>query len=74
MPSNPRTGAHNGARIMTGMAALLSAFTPIWTLTAIGYAVGRSGLLGDRAEPVLGRFVFHVAMPSALFAMVSGAR
>ncbi|MEV7716104.1 AEC family transporter [Streptomyces sp. NPDC088184] len=56
------------------MAALLSAFTPIWTLTAIGYAVGRSGLLGDRAEPVLGRFVFHVAMPSALFAMVSGAR
>ncbi|MEU6869611.1 AEC family transporter [Streptomyces sp. NPDC046751] len=56
------------------MAALLSAFTPIWTLTAIGYAVGRSGLLGDRAEPVLGRFVFHVAMPAALFAMVSGAR
>ncbi|MFJ2869554.1 AEC family transporter [Streptomyces sp. NPDC087298] len=56
------------------MAALLSAFTPIWTLTAIGYAVGRSDLLGDRAEAVLGRFVFHVAMPSALFAMVSGAR
>ncbi|GAA2420123.1 AEC family transporter [Streptomyces pulveraceus] len=56
------------------MAALLSAFTPIWTLTAIGYAVGRSGLLGDRAEAVLGRFVFHVAMPAALFTMVSGAR
>lgn len=56
------------------MAALLSAFTPIWTLTAIGYAVGRSDLLGDRAEAVLGRFVFHVAMPAALFALVSGAR
>ncbi|MFC9619782.1 AEC family transporter [Streptomyces sp. NPDC056930] len=56
------------------MHALLSAFAPIWTLTAIGYAVGRSGLLGEQAEAVLGRFVFHVAMPAALFTMVSGAR
>lgn len=56
------------------MHALFSAFAPIWMLTAIGYAVGRSGLLGDRAEAVLGRFVFHVAMPAALFTMVSGAR
>ncbi|MDK0519255.1 AEC family transporter [Streptomyces sp. ML-6] len=56
------------------MPALLSAFAPIWTLTAIGYAVGRSGLLGGQAEAVLGRFVFHVAMPAALFTMVSGAR
>ncbi|MGW1550689.1 AEC family transporter [Streptomyces sp. NPDC002346] len=59
---------------MASMHALLSAFAPIWTLTAIGYAVGRSGLLGEQAEAVLGRFVFHVAMPAALFTMVSGAR
>ncbi|MFF9648763.1 AEC family transporter [Streptomyces sp. NPDC014622] len=56
------------------MHALLSAFTPIWALTAVGYAVGRGGLLGERAEDVLGRFVFHVAMPAALFTMVSRAR
>lgn len=56
------------------MDALLSAFTPIWALTAVGYAVGRGGLLGERAEDVLGRFVFHVAMPAALFTMVSRAR
>ncbi|MFD4943187.1 AEC family transporter [Streptomyces sp. NPDC058239] len=56
------------------MHALFSAFAPIWTLTAIGYAVGRSGLLGEQAEAVLGRFVFHVAMPAALFTMVSGAQ
>ncbi|WP_405712254.1 MULTISPECIES: AEC family transporter [unclassified Streptomyces] len=56
------------------MHALLSAFAPIWMLTAIGYAVGRSGLLGAQADVVLGRFVFHVAMPAALFTMVSGAR
>ncbi|MFE7351824.1 AEC family transporter [Streptomyces sp. NPDC057543] len=59
---------------MAGMHALLSAFAPIWMLTAIGCAVGRSGLLGERAEAVLGRFVFHVAMPAALFTMVSRAR
>ncbi|MFE6972731.1 AEC family transporter [Streptomyces sp. NPDC057682] len=56
------------------MSAVLSAFTPIWLLTGIGYAVGRGGLLGEQAESVLGRFVFHVAMPAALFTMVSGAR
>lgn len=56
------------------MHALLSAFTPIWVLTATGYAVGRGGLLGAQAEAVLGRFVFHVAMPAALFVMVSEAR
>lgn len=56
------------------MPALLSGFAPIWILTAIGYAAGRSGLLGAQAESVLGRFVFHVAMPAALFTMVSGSR
>ncbi|MFJ9677108.1 AEC family transporter [Streptomyces sp. NPDC101194] len=56
------------------MHDLLSAFAPIWILTAIGCAAGRSGLLGVQAEAVLGRFVFHVAMPAALFVMVSGAR
>ncbi|MFJ7627108.1 AEC family transporter [Streptomyces sp. NPDC097595] len=55
------------------MHALFSAFAPIWVLTGIGYAVGRGGLLGPQAEAVLGRFVFHVAMPAALFTMVSGA-
>ncbi|THA78100.1 AEC family transporter [Streptomyces sp. A0642] len=59
---------------MAAMHALLSGFAPIWILTGIGYAAGRSGLLGEQAEPVLGRFVFHVAMPAALFTMVSGSR
>ncbi|MET7364454.1 AEC family transporter [Streptomyces sp. NPDC005566] len=59
---------------MSRMHDLLSAFAPIWTLTAIGYAAGRGRLLGEQAEAVLGRFVFHVAMPAALFMMVSDAR
>ncbi|MGC4896739.1 AEC family transporter [Micromonospora sp. DT31] len=46
--------------------SLVSAFVPIWILTAVGYAACRWGLLGEAAA-VLGRFVFQLAMPSALF-------
>jgi predicted permease len=45
---------------------VLAAFVPIWALTAVGYAAGRSKVLGPAAVDVLGRFVFYVAMPAAL--------
>ncbi|GLZ62391.1 AEC family transporter [Micromonospora sp. NBRC 107095] len=51
--------------------SLVSAFVPIWILTAVGYAACRQGLLGEAAASVLGRFVFHLAMPSALFLALS---
>ncbi|MDF6042242.1 AEC family transporter [Streptomyces sp. JH14] len=73
-PGTPTAEARRRTGIMASMHALLSGFAPIWTLTAIGYVVGRSRLLGAQAEAVLGRFVFHVAMPAALFTMVSVAR
>ncbi|GIJ35248.1 AEC family transporter [Micromonospora sediminimaris] len=50
---------------------LVSAFVPIWILTALGYAACRWGLLGETGASVLGRFVFHLAMPSALFLALS---
>ena len=53
------------------MPSLLSAFVPIWLLTAAGWAAARSGVLGEQAEAVLGRFVFHVAMPASLLAMLA---
>ncbi|MFF4345002.1 AEC family transporter [Kitasatospora sp. NPDC001540] len=53
------------------MEALVAAFAPIWVLTAVGWLAGRTGLLGADAEAVLGRFVFHVAMPAALFTVVA---
>ncbi|MFE7590652.1 AEC family transporter [Kitasatospora sp. NPDC057512] len=56
---------------MPALHPLLSAFAPIWALTGVGYVVGRSGLLGPQAETVLNRFVFHVAMPAALFLMIA---
>ncbi|MFF5052244.1 AEC family transporter [Micromonospora sp. NPDC000663] len=51
--------------------SLVSAFVPIWILTALGYAACRWGLLGETAASVLGRFVFHLAMPAALFLALS---
>lgn len=57
---------------MHALTPLLSGFVPIWALSAAGYVVGRTGLLGQQAESVLGRFVFHVAMPAALFTTVAG--
>lgn len=50
---------------------LLNAFIPIWVLTAVGYAARRRGLLGESAAAVLGRYVFHLAMPAALFLTLS---
>ncbi|MFC4145299.1 AEC family transporter [Micromonospora mangrovi] len=50
---------------------MLAAFVPIWTLTALGWLAGRRRLLGDDAEAVLGGFVFHLAMPAALFTALS---
>lgn len=46
---------------------MLRAFEPIWLLAALGYAARRYRLLGDTAVSVLGWFVFHVAMPAALY-------
>ncbi|MFI7592031.1 AEC family transporter [Micromonospora sp. NPDC049359] len=51
--------------------SLVSAFVPIWILTAVGYGACRLGLLGEAVATVLGRFVFHLAMPSALFLALS---
>jgi len=55
---------------------VLSAFIPIWLLTALGYLTARFNLVGAGAadvEAVLGRFVFRVAMPASLFGMLARA-
>ncbi|MEE1822503.1 AEC family transporter [Streptomyces sp. BE20] len=56
---------------MPSLPPLISGFAPIWALTGVGYLLGRSGLLGGQAEQVLNRFVFHAAMPAALFLMIA---
>ena len=50
---------------------MLAAFAPIWALTAVGFLVGRTRVLGVAAVDILGRFVFFVAMPAALLSMLT---
>ncbi|GAA2529534.1 AEC family transporter [Pilimelia columellifera] len=50
---------------------VVAAFGPIWILTAAGYLARRLGLVGQQATAALGRLVFHLAMPAALFLTLS---
>lgn len=49
------------------MTGALVAFAPIWSLTGLGYLLSRFTVLGERADTVLTRFAFNVAMPAVLF-------
>lgn len=46
---------------------LIAAFGPIWILTAAGYLARRQRLLAENGAVVLGQFLFHIAIPAALF-------
>ena len=49
------------------MGGVLEGFSIIWVVIAVGYLVGRSGVLGDQARYVLNRVTFFVASPALLF-------
>ncbi|WP_158883914.1 AEC family transporter [Amycolatopsis anabasis] len=49
------------------MSGALSAFAPIWVLTGLGYLLSRFAVLGERADQVLTKLAFNVAMPAVLF-------
>ena len=53
---------------------MIAAFIPIWALTLLGFTAGRFRLLGPEADRVLGGFVFHLAMPAALFSVLTRTR
>ncbi|SDS59198.1 AEC family transporter [Actinoplanes derwentensis] len=53
------------------MGAVLSGFTTIWLISALGYVLARARVLGDDAPRVLGRLVFSVATPALLFVTLS---
>lgn len=55
------------------MSGVLGGFVPIWVLTAIGFLAARTDVLGERAETVLGRFAFYLAMPAVLFTTLLGS-
>ncbi|EME22871.1 AEC family transporter [Rhodococcus triatomae] len=49
------------------MSGVLAGFTVIFVVIAIGYALGRTRVLGEHGEFVLSRLVFFVATPALLF-------
>ncbi|GAA4488821.1 AEC family transporter [Rhodococcus olei] len=49
------------------MSGVFAGFTVIFVVIAIGYALGRSRVLGEHGEFVLSRLVFFVATPALLF-------
>ena len=57
---------------MTSLAAVFDVVLPVFALIASGYAIGRTGLLGDGAQSALNRFTYYMALPALLF--VSMAR
>ncbi|PWR07003.1 hypothetical protein DKT69_35830 [Micromonospora sicca] len=55
------------------MQGVLTGFAVIITVIAVGYALGRGGVLGPEAATVLSRVAFFVATPALLFETVARA-
>ncbi|WMY78381.1 AEC family transporter [Citricoccus sp. I39-566] len=55
------------------MLEVISGFTVVWVIILVGYATGRSGVLGEHGQPVLSRVAFFVASPALLFDTLSAA-
>ncbi|MFT4126408.1 MAG: AEC family transporter [Gordonia sp. (in: high G+C Gram-positive bacteria)] len=49
------------------MSGVISGFTVIFIMVAIGFVLGRTGALGEHAHEVLSRLVFFVCTPALLF-------
>ena len=43
--------------LLDRVCRVIASFLPIWLLAAVGYLAGRTRILGDQGELVLGRFV-----------------
>ena len=49
------------------MAGVLSGFFIVWCLIAIGWIIGRTGVLGEHGRFVLNRTTFFLASPCLVF-------
>ncbi|MET4059889.1 malonate transporter [Arthrobacter sp. UYP6] len=55
------------------MLGVLTGFAVVWIIILVGYLIGRLGVLGDNAQPVLSRLAFFVASPALLLVTLSDA-
>jgi len=58
---------------MGDMLGVLEGFATLAAIIVVGYLVGRSGVLGDHAQYVLGRVAFFVLSPFFLFTVLAEA-
>ena len=49
------------------MSGVISGFTVIFIVVGVGYVLGRTRVIGDRAHEVLSRLVFFIFTPALLF-------
>ncbi|KAE8762411.1 AEC family transporter [Georgenia thermotolerans] len=56
------------------MGAVLTGFVSLAVVVALGYVLGRFGILGTGADHVLSRLTFYAATPALMFLTVAGAR
>ncbi|MDG4770839.1 AEC family transporter [Solwaraspora sp. WMMD792] len=54
------------------MRAIVAGFAAIWSVTLIGYLIGRFELLGPDGTAVLARLTFFIATPALLFTTLAG--
>ncbi|WP_157157523.1 MULTISPECIES: AEC family transporter [unclassified Diaminobutyricimonas] len=55
------------------MSGVITGFVVIGAIILVGYLTGRSGVLGDHAQPVIARTVFYVLSPFLLFTVLADA-
>jgi predicted permease len=55
------------------MIEIFTGFAVIALAIVVGYVIGRLGILGDQARPVLARLAFSVLMPCLLFSVLAKA-
>lgn len=53
------------------MVSVLSGFVVVFAVIAVGYLLGRTGVLGEGAGRSMGLFVYYVATPALLFDRVT---
>ncbi len=49
------------------MQSIVNVVLPVFAIIAVGWAAGRTGLLGEASSEALNRFVYWVALPAMLF-------
>ncbi|MDR2256657.1 MAG: AEC family transporter [Arthrobacter sp.] len=55
------------------MFGVIEGFAAIWVVIGVGYLVGRRGVLGPSARPVLNKLTFNVASPALLFVTLAAS-